>query len=221
MSSTNRGSERPRFDFYETPAWSVHRLLEELFPATPGADPMPYFAHWVEPCAGNGAIIRAVNEWTAAARQRIDIQWQACELDHQHSKQLSASLGRDSLGLRLGDTLAWHDPDIHYQRSRFDVAILNPPYRQALEFVQWSVEHSQTTIALLRLGFLETTQRNAWLRTHTPDVYVLPNRPSFTGKGNDSTAYAWFIWRHNRTGRQVGEIRVLPDTPRKAREIRK
>jgi hypothetical protein len=120
--------------------------------------------------------------------------------------------------MRIGDTLKWDDPDIHYQCSRFDVAIMNPPFRQARRFVEWSVAHSLTTIALLRLGFLETSKRNGWLRANPPDVYVLPNRPSFTGKGTDSCVYAWMVWEHRRIGRQHGEIRVLPDTPRKDRK---
>lgn len=33
------------------------------------------------------------------------------------------------------------------------------------------------------------------MRSHTPDIYVLPNRPSFSGKGTDSIEYAWFVWR--------------------------
>ena len=34
---------------------------------------------------------------------------------------------------------------------------------------------------------------------HPPDLYVLPNRPSFTKNGNtDSIEYAWFVWGHDR-----------------------
>jgi len=216
MSSTNRGSTRAPLDYYRTPAWAVHRIMDALLP--PALYSLPYFGHWVEPCAGDGAIVRAVNDWIPTVERKVDVLWQACELDQRHAKPLQASLGRDFLGMRIGDTLTWDDPDIHYQASRFDVAMMNPPFRQALQFVEWGVAHSLTTVALLRLGFLETSKRNGWLRANPPDVYVLPNRPSFTGKGTDSCVYAWMVWEHRRIGRQHGEIRVLPDTPRKDRK---
>ena len=215
---------RRKQDFYETPAWCVDSIMPELFPAPPaGSAALPHFGYWVEPCAGSGAIIRAVNAWVERCEyQRIDILWQASELDPKHDRALQETLSRDSLGTRIGDTLQWLDPDIHYQRARFDVCFMNPPYSRAREFVKWGVEHSQTTVALLRLGFLETSKRNAWLRANMPvAVYVLPNRPSFTGRGTDASAYAWFVWRHNRIGRQGAELHVLPDVLRKAREIRK
>ena len=214
-------TNRREHDFYQTPPWCVDGILAELFPAPPaGSEALAHVGHWVDPCAGNGALIRAVDAWAARCEhQKIAILWQACEVAERHTRELQASLGRDSLGMRIGDTLQWLDPDIHYQRARFDVCFMNPPFKDAQAFCQWGIEHAQTTIALLRLGFLETSKRNPWLRANMPAaVYVLPNRPSFTGTGTDGTAYAWFVWRHNRIGRQVSEWHVLPDVPRKDRK---
>jgi hypothetical protein len=53
------------------------------------------------------------------------------------------------------------------------------------------------------------------MRARTPDVYVLPNRPSFTGGSTDSIEYAWFVWR-TRAARS-GTIRVLAETGREER----
>jgi hypothetical protein len=52
VSATKRGSGvRTPDDAYETPAWCVQRLLEKL--QLPGGN-------WLEPGAGDGAIIKAV-----------------------------------------------------------------------------------------------------------------------------------------------------------------
>ena len=48
MSATNRGAVRNEHDFYPTPAWCVHRLLEAV--------PLPA-GRWLEPCVGDGAKI--------------------------------------------------------------------------------------------------------------------------------------------------------------------
>lgn len=45
------------------------------------------------------------------------------------------------------------------------------------------------------------------MQRHTPDVYVLPQRPSFTGKGTDSTSYAWFVW--TSAEKTEGKLQIL------------
>jgi hypothetical protein len=65
MSSTKRGRQRNAADNYPTPAWTVDRLFESL--------PLPGGA-WLEPSAGEGAIISAVNDL------RSDVRWCAVEL---------------------------------------------------------------------------------------------------------------------------------------------
>jgi hypothetical protein len=93
--------------------------------------------------------------------------------------------------------------------------ITNPPYSQAEEFIR----HSQATwpcadlVFLLRLGFLASAARlKLWEAIGTPDVWVLPNRPSFTGHGTDSADYAWYHWPSE--ARNEGDLRVLADTPK-------
>jgi hypothetical protein len=66
---------------------------------------------------------------------------------------------------------------------------------------------------LLRLNFLGSSVRAQFMRSHTPDVYVLPNRPSFTGNGTDSIEYTWFVWRHGNAGRAEGKLTLLSETP--------
>jgi len=52
---------------------------------------------------------------------------------------------------------------------------------------------------LLRLAFLESKKRKPfWDKHPVTQLYVLSERPSFTNKGTDATAYAWFIWSKHR-----------------------
>ena len=56
MSARGRGTTPEPDEFYATPAWAVHRLL----------DTAPFLAFrgkYVEPCVGDGAIVAAVESW--------------------------------------------------------------------------------------------------------------------------------------------------------------
>lgn len=54
---------------------------------------------------------------------------------------------------------------------------------------------SDVVCMLLRVNFLGSQKRAAWMRANTPSVYVLPKRPSFKSDGKtDATEYAWFLW---------------------------
>jgi hypothetical protein len=180
VSATGRGAVRREADFYGTPAWCVRRLLE--------ACPLPG-GLWLEPGAGEGAIIRAVR----ALRQ--DIVWTAVELRPEPVPKLAESLGGWEIGGR--DTIITRDfLDRSTALGPFDVAIGNPPYNRAQEFVERAFEVADAVAFLLRLGFLSSRERQPFLARHTPSIYVLPDRPSFRGGGTDSTDYAWFVWRN-------------------------
>ncbi len=188
MSSTNRGRPRAVADFYPTPAWCLHRLLEAV--------PLPG-GRWCDPCAGNGAMVRA-------AASREDVRWTVREVRPEAEPHLAALDRVDQFS--VGDAFGW-DP------GSLDVVVTNPPYRDALSFVNWGRAHAPITAMLLRLNFLGTAQRVGFLRAHPPDVFVLPDRPSFDGVGHDSIEYAWFVWRRDEEPRDRGAIAVLASTP--------
>ena len=94
-------------------------------------------------------------------------------------------------------------------KGKYKTIISNPPYSVAQEIIErcFKIANEDTEIImLLRLAFLESKKRyNFWQKHPVNGLYVLSQRPSFTGKGTDATAYAWFVW--NNTGTQ--NIKVI------------
>ena len=84
---------------------------------------------------------------------------------------------------------------------------MNPPYRQAADFVRKALECSESdakVCALLRLNFLGSSRKRIDLvgpGSCLKAVHVLSRRPSFTGDGKtDACEYAWFVWQKNYAG---------------------
>lgn len=204
MSATGRGRARLGGveDFFVTSKWCVDRLLEEWRP--PGGV-------WVEPGAGNGSVIRAVNGC------RADVRWVAVEVREGEYQTLVAS-GADVV---IGDFLGKGGQRARDAAERVSVVIGNPPYVLAQEFIDRAMElFPNAWIAfLLRIPFMASQERAAFMRSRCPDVYVLPNRPEFFKGGSDSTDYAWFVW-HGATPAIRGRISVLASTPVEERSRR-
>lgn len=225
MSSTARGGKRSPADFYATPSWPVHRLLEAL--------PLPA-GLWLEPAAGEGAIIKAVNE------VRSDVEWAAIELRPECKKILQPLVKV----LTIGDTLQLIRP---VYAARTQVSISNYPFSLAMQFIEHGLNSGiPYVISLLRLNFVGTEDRNAFFIANMPDVYVIPDRVSFAKSFScmsktcewaeivsldtknppacplcgdevrvsltDSIEYAFFVWGPERN-RKEGKIRVLKHTP--------
>lgn len=185
MSATGRGAERAEADYYPTPAWCVQRLLDHVeLPA----------GIWLEPSAGEGHIIRAA--------QLSRVWWIAVEMREECGPPLRAVCD----DVVIADFLRWDG--VHVPCA---VALGNPPFSLAQEFVEHALRHAEQVVYLLRLSFLESQKRRAFFgRVGVPDVFVLPERPSFTGEGTDSCAYAWMRWKADRS--QEGRISILYDT---------
>jgi len=82
-----------------------------------------------------------------------------------------------------------------------DFVISNPPFSLAREFVEHALKHSREVMFLLRLNFLGAQRRQEFWRRHEPcALFVLSDRPDFTGGGGDATEYAWFYWGRRFSG---------------------
>ena len=241
MSATNRGGSRVNDDFYATESWVVDRFIEAWTNFS-----WLSAGNWLEPGAGDGAVIKAVN-----AHCGITVpSWTAVEIDPSHTDSLSDVVGIDQV---LIENFLVND---YKALTRFDVAMGNPPFALAMEFVRHCRMVARYTVLLLRLDFLASVKRSAFMREDTPNVYVLPNRPSFVisascaarrntgckwarmfavkeqniipGKcpecgsairfsTTDSCDYAWFVWGPER--RRTGELTVLAETPAEQRSV--
>jgi hypothetical protein len=71
------------------------------------------------------------------------------------------------------------------------------------------------------VNYLASNKRAAFMQENCPDVYILPNRPSFSGAGGtDSIEYAWMVWRPMPgSGNRVGMLQVLDTTPKAERKL--
>ena len=208
MSATNRTSgQRNISDLYETPPWVVDRFLDYF--EQEGNDLLPG-GRWLEPGAGSGAIIRAVNN------RRNDVRWSAVEILPELEKDLRPVCEDVYIGDFLGMSVD------RFGGEQFKVALGNPPYSLAWDFVQRSMRLAEQTAVLLRLNFWESAERREFLAEYPPDTFVLPQRPCFAlnkhGKpGSDATAYAWFLFQsydyYDLNRPTAGHIRVLGETP--------
>lgn len=166
--------------------------MDRLYEALPLPD-----GKWLDPAAGDGAFLKNKNA-----------NWTALEIQPRFQQDLENLVGANNVIID------------NYLDAKllpiYNVIITNPPFSLALEFIKRSIELKPNfVILLLRLNFLGSVERSDYLREHMPDIYVLPNRPSFNGKGStDSIEYAWFIWRSdNQYGKSsAGTIKLLANT---------
>ena len=213
MSATGRAFGRSALDQYPTPPWCVQRLLE-VVPLVGRGN------RFLEPAAGDGAIIRAV---TGHGNKK----WTAFEIDPRFNAELVATgvevtrRRQDTVDVVMADFLrAVRCASIS---QHFDFGITNPPYGLTAEFVGAMRQCCRSFALLLPMNYLGTKGRAATFRRDMPDVGVLPDRPSFVvkitrrrdgtlrGTTSDNREYGWFIWPEQPRPR--GELFMLADTP--------
>jgi hypothetical protein len=184
LSATNRGTKRIEADFYPTPISVIQTFLSH-FKIKDGTI--------LEPCAGNGNFIKAIREFG-------------------YDNYIVANELRQEEKLRLYNSGANEIHTYNFLENKISeypkTIITNPPYSLAEEFIKKCKEQfpNAEIIMLLRLAFLESKKRyEFWQQYPVNKLYILSQRPSFTGKGTDATAYAWFVW----DGTNKQEIKVI------------
>lgn len=204
MSATGRsqaagtGVVRHPDDFYSTPAWATRSLLRAF-----GAIGLTRETV-LDPCCGDGAILDVVKA-----------EWPWMKLAGYELNEQRADAARSKHSVKQRDALSAEPWTTTATDPRW--IITNPPYGLALQFAQRAIaeisnenDHGQATgtvAMLMRLNWLASQKRAAWMRAQTPSVFVLPKRPSFTGGGMDATDYAWMVWRRGDIPRvQILEV---------------
>ncbi len=148
----------------------------------------------LEPSAGSGSFV-------VATHQAHGLVITAVEKRREAAPALRTCIPGHEVAVR---TCRFEDV---LEPNRYDAILGNPPYVKA----QAHVEHALYLLRrdgllgfLLRINFLASQERYEFFRRFPPwRVYVLRERPDFTGEGGDATEYAFMVWRKGYTGDTV------------------
>lgn len=212
MSSTGRGRKlQEAFEVYPTPRWATMRFLERWEVAFE-----PRRMRWIEIGAGNGAIVKAVNEFREA-RNLPPIIWTLCEIRPNMEAVLRELSGDVRIGNFVTDPIGKYRPHTRkvavgakqHAVRRYDVAIFNPPFTLTMEILERAWELAEHCAMLQRQNFVGTEERHEVLKERVPDQYLIPQRVDFMGNGKcDSVCHAWWVWNTDCFV-EVGEYRIL------------
>lgn len=183
---------RSALDFYETPT-----VVTKAFLRASGWHPKTNVV-W-EPAAGNGAIADVIKDFFPGVTVVTSDIKQRDRMLTMEGDFLKHQWGEGSEYLCVKDI------------------ITNPPFSHAQEFVEKALDLvTGDIVMLLRLAFLETTQRRALFEEkHLREVWVSSRRIHFTSpyltqreketgkKSNSGMAMAWFIFNRNYKGDPV------------------
>lgn len=181
MSSTNRGYDRHKTDYYVTPEAPVREFLSEFL--LDAQIDRPDRLSWLDPCCGGDEKHEATyakiieEEFDPAVLHTMDIR------EDSHAEEIGNFLEQDFL-----------------PKEKPDIIISNPPFLYAREFIEKSLEVVQEggyVIFLLRLNFFGSKARKDLFEKNMPVAcYIHHKRISFTENGStDSIEYAHFVWR--------------------------
>ena len=185
ISATNRGSKRIESDFYATPKETIENFLDNY--------PTISFQNVLEPCAGNGSIVKALRNYG------------------RHLSITSNEIREEEIiNLKTISEFVYNEDFLTFvPKIPYGTIITNPPFSIAQQIIEhcFEIANKETEIImLLRLAFLESKKRHDFWQKHPVNkLYVLSERPSFTGHGTDATAYAWFVWDDS----EKQEIKVI------------
>lgn len=178
MSSTNRGYDRHKSDYYITPINQISLFLDR-FMEIEEIDNSELQV--LDPCAGGDtnnpmSYVEALRTFTEITN--ID----------------SIDIREDSRAITKSDYL------LIDCKNKYDIMITNPPFNIAQEIIEKAlddVKNNGYVIMLLRLNYLGSKKRKLFWDNNMPKyVFVHHERMSFIKSGGtDSIEYAHFVWQ--------------------------
>lgn len=155
----------------------------------------PIKGHLYEPCVGDGAIIKAAEQWND---HRWQMDWRTNDLDPRW-KELWKFGHTQHTALDATAYNTWRALD-----PAPDFTISNPPFTVAMEIIEHALAHSRAGVAMhVRCSLNEPLKRpglrQTFLAEHPPSGLIwlprYPYRRNAKGKrGQDSATCVWMIW---------------------------
>lgn len=183
MSSTNRGYERHKTDYYVTPHQPVVNFLTMFLQCTGIKNPNHY--GWFDPCAGGDDKNEMTYPYVIENHFGVD-----------SGNILSSDIRFDSRADVKANYLTLNIDDFNP-----DIIITNPPFFIALDIIKKAlsdVNDNGYVIMLLRLNFFGSKERKLFFDEHMPEFcFIHSKRISFMNGATDSIEYAHFVWRKN------------------------
>ena len=176
MSSTNRGYDRHKSDYYVTPQKEIRKFLKE-FKEHKSKDVF----HILDPCAGGDE-----NHEMSYPNALQDVGVNSDNI-------ITVDIRKDS---RADIRENYLDIDCP---GDFDLIITNPPFKIALPIIKKALDDVNKggwVVMLLRLNFFGTQKRFDFWQKYMPKyTFVHHKRMSFTDDGKtDSIEYCHFCW---------------------------
>lgn len=192
MSSTNRGYERHKTDYYVTPKKHIKDFLKQFFidifesgviDDVQGTAENPQRLLWLDPCCGGDDKHEA--SYPAVIKEMFDIDIETMDIREDSKAEIKANYLETILDIKP------------------DIIITNPPFFCAKEIIEKAINDVTDggyVIMLLRLNFFGSNDRQEFFRKYMPILtYVHHRRMSFTDDGKtDSIEYCHMVWQKGR-----------------------
>ena len=191
MSSTGRGYDRHKSDYYVTPKEPIETFLNKFISVEEIYNTNDLL--WLDPCVGGDSV--------------CDMSYPSAIVPKFVDSMTTIDIRKDSLA----------EYKVNYLRAKFshkfDIIITNPPFNIALDVIKKSladIESFGYVIMLLRLNFFGSQERYPFFQNNMPkSCYIHHKRISFIPPhvnqqrkkdglkpmSSDSIEYAHFVWQ--------------------------
>lgn len=199
MSSTSRGSTRPKHDYFVTDPDEVEQFLLAWKKDDPGAVRVMQ-GKILDPCAGGN--VKPVKWRYNKEKPPVTIPPTGMSYPMALEHVLHAKPNITTMDIRENSPAEKHGDFLKTEPSgSYDLVITNPPFSIAMEVILHALKHTIDggyVVMLLRLNFFGSDMRFNFFRDNAPVLaYVHHKRMGFIPGINktDSIEYAHMVWK--------------------------